>query len=81
MNHSIFFSSFFFSFSQQLQNKSRVSRPSENLEGKTELVTLAWQENKKRESLSEVIQLPIPYELPPQPYGPQGQATLIPSWW
>lgn len=27
-----------------------------------------------RESSSEVIQLPMPYELPPQPYGPQGQA-------
>ena len=43
-------------------------------------MTLAWQENRKRESLSEVIQLPLPYELPPQPYGPQGQTILIPSW-
>ncbi|EOY28605.1 Tyrosyl-DNA phosphodiesterase-related isoform 1 [Theobroma cacao] len=31
---------------------------------KTKLVTLAWQGSKT----SEVIQLPVPYELPPKPY-------------
>ncbi|CAI0468154.1 unnamed protein product [Linum tenue] len=36
---------------------------------KTELVTLAWQEtSNSTSSPSEVIQLPVPYELPPRPY-------------
>ncbi|XP_022142241.1 tyrosyl-DNA phosphodiesterase 1 [Momordica charantia] len=47
------------------------SKPSGDFEERTELVTLAWKENMIRESSSEVIQLPMPYELPPQPYGPQ----------
>lgn len=34
---------------------------------RTKLVTLLWQGNKNTES-SEVIQVPVPYELPPQRY-------------
>lgn len=34
---------------------------------KTKLVTLAWQGNRTAES-AQVIQLPVPYELPPMPY-------------
>uniref|UniRef100_A0A5B6Z772 Putative tyrosyl-DNA phosphodiesterase 1 n=1 Tax=Davidia involucrata TaxID=16924 RepID=A0A5B6Z772_DAVIN len=34
---------------------------------RTKLVTLAWQGSRKQNS-SEVIPLPVPYELPPQPY-------------
>ncbi|XP_043688917.1 tyrosyl-DNA phosphodiesterase 1 isoform X2 [Telopea speciosissima] len=33
-----------------------------------ELVTLCWRGNQSMDSSSEVIPLPIPYELPPQPY-------------
>ncbi|KAL5578945.1 hypothetical protein UlMin_011387 [Ulmus minor] len=35
---------------------------------KTELVTLQWERSSNAVSTSEVIQLPVPYELPPQPY-------------
>ncbi|KAL0442896.1 UNVERIFIED_CONTAM: Tyrosyl-DNA phosphodiesterase 1 [Sesamum latifolium] len=34
---------------------------------KVKLITLAWRENRSEE-LSEVIKLPVPYELPPRPY-------------
>lgn len=34
---------------------------------RTKLVTLAWQGNSNTDS-SEVIRLPVPYELPPKPY-------------
>ncbi|XP_073061478.1 tyrosyl-DNA phosphodiesterase 1 isoform X2 [Primulina eburnea] len=37
---------------------------------KAKLVTLAWKGNFKEE-LSDVIQLPVPYELPPRPYSSQ----------
>ncbi|XP_055826134.1 tyrosyl-DNA phosphodiesterase 1 [Solanum dulcamara] len=40
-------------------------------EGKrTKLVTLAWQ-GKGNDDSSEVIKLPVPYELPPKPYSPE----------
>ncbi|EXB31386.1 Tyrosyl-DNA phosphodiesterase 1 [Morus notabilis] len=35
---------------------------------KTELVTLNWQRSSNAVSLSEIVKLPLPYELPPQPY-------------
>ncbi|XP_010240926.1 PREDICTED: tyrosyl-DNA phosphodiesterase 1 isoform X2 [Nelumbo nucifera] len=38
---------------------------------RTKLVTLRWQGNQSSNSSSEVIQLPVPYELPPQPYSPE----------
>ncbi|KAF8410690.1 hypothetical protein HHK36_003223 [Tetracentron sinense] len=42
---------------------------SENAQGKRmKLGTLCWQGSKSSDSLSEVIPLPVPYELPPQPY-------------
>ncbi|XP_065879228.1 tyrosyl-DNA phosphodiesterase 1 [Euphorbia lathyris] len=41
------------------------SRAGSDVSG-TQLVTLAWQGTK--DSSSEVISLPVPYELPPQPY-------------
>ncbi|KAG8385702.1 hypothetical protein BUALT_Bualt03G0072600 [Buddleja alternifolia] len=47
------------------KNKSTSSRSSEVT--KTKLVTLAWKGNRDEEE-SEVIQLPLPYELPPRPY-------------
>uniref|UniRef100_A0A1D1XM86 Tyrosyl-DNA phosphodiesterase 1 n=1 Tax=Anthurium amnicola TaxID=1678845 RepID=A0A1D1XM86_9ARAE len=38
-----------------------------NEKHKTRLVTLCWQRNKATDSC-DVIPLPVPYELPPQPY-------------
>nr|DAD23283.1 TPA_asm: hypothetical protein HUJ06_024746 [Nelumbo nucifera] len=32
------------------------------------LLTLCWQGNQSKNSSSEIILLPVPYELPPQPY-------------
>ncbi|KAH7545799.1 hypothetical protein FEM48_Zijuj01G0132100 [Ziziphus jujuba var. spinosa] len=37
-------------------------------EGRTELVTLNWERSSNTVSSSGVITLPVPYELPPQPY-------------
>ncbi|PSS04715.1 Tyrosyl-DNA phosphodiesterase [Actinidia chinensis var. chinensis] len=49
----------------------KCSRPSESSEVKrTKLVTLAWQGSKTTDS-SEVIPLPVPYKLPPEPYSPE----------
>lgn len=41
----------------------------------TKLVTLAWNERVKKED-GEVIQLPVPYELPPRPYSSAGLFCL-----
>lgn len=49
------------------EDKLTASRSSEAK--KLKLVTLAWNENQNEE-LSEVIKLPVPYELPPRPYSP-----------
>ncbi|XP_031500494.1 tyrosyl-DNA phosphodiesterase 1 [Nymphaea colorata] len=35
---------------------------------RTELVTLCWEESKNVNSSSEIIRLPVPYQLPPVPY-------------
>ncbi|CAI9087769.1 OLC1v1021938C1 [Oldenlandia corymbosa var. corymbosa] len=37
----------------------------------TKLVTLDWRGNTAANSSTEVIQLPVPYELPPKPYTPE----------
>lgn len=47
------------------QGESKLSRNSGNIE--TKLSTLCCNRNKNTQS-SEVIQLPVPYQLPPQPY-------------
>lgn len=38
-------------------------------------MTLNWHGNRNSDSSSEVIKLPVPYELPPQPYTTEGQST------
>ncbi|CAN6690048.1 unnamed protein product [Malus baccata var. baccata] len=48
------------------KDKSGLSETSEA--SRTTLVTLNWQGNRNTDSSSEVIKLPVPYELPPQPY-------------
>ncbi|KAJ4703195.1 Tyrosyl-DNA phosphodiesterase 1 [Melia azedarach] len=46
--------------------------PIENPEiQKTKLVTLNWHGNQNTGASSEVISLPVPYELPPQRYSPE----------
>ncbi|XP_039119814.1 tyrosyl-DNA phosphodiesterase 1 isoform X2 [Dioscorea cayenensis subsp. rotundata] len=35
---------------------------------KSKLVTLCWKENGRISSSTEAVQLPVPYQLPPQPY-------------
>ncbi|KAJ0983151.1 hypothetical protein J5N97_011406 [Dioscorea zingiberensis] len=39
---------------------------------KSKLVTLCWKGNGRTDSSTEVIQLPVPYQLPPQPYTSEG---------
>ncbi|XP_062013416.1 tyrosyl-DNA phosphodiesterase 1 isoform X1 [Rosa rugosa] len=51
------------------EDKSEESDNSESRRNK--LVTLNWQGNRNTDSSSEVITLPVPYELPPQPYTTQ----------
>ncbi|KAM5588614.1 tyrosyl-DNA phosphodiesterase 1 [Rosa sericea] len=51
------------------EDKSEKSDESESRRNK--LVTLNWQGNRNTDSSSEVITLPVPYELPPQPYTTQ----------
>lgn len=50
----------------EFQHKDRSSENSEVR--RTNLVTLTYQRSKNSNSSSEVIPLPVPYELPPQPY-------------
>jgi hypothetical protein len=39
---------------------------------KTKLVTLCWQGDEEKDPSAEVVRLPVPYQLPPQLYGPEG---------
>ncbi|KAK9267484.1 hypothetical protein L1049_009910 [Liquidambar formosana] len=48
------------------KDKGKLSEKSEAQ--RTKLVTLTWQGGRNADSSSEVIQLPVPYELPPQRY-------------
>ncbi|XP_062189183.1 tyrosyl-DNA phosphodiesterase 1 isoform X3 [Phragmites australis] len=36
---------------------------------KTKLVTLCWKGDEEKELSTEIVRLPVPYQLPPQPYG------------
>lgn len=40
------------------------------------LVTLAWQ-GKGNDDYSEVLKLPVPYELPPKPYSAEGLSSAF----
>lgn len=60
--------------SVEFQDKSGRSETSEA--SRTRLVTLNWQGNRNTDSSSEVIKLPVPYELPPQPYTAEGSPFL-----
>ncbi|KAF5474729.1 hypothetical protein F2P56_006600 [Juglans regia] len=52
-----------------MEDKSRLLENSEV--PRTTQVTLTWQGSRNSDPTSEVIPLPIPYELPPQPYTPE----------
>ncbi|XP_039796386.1 tyrosyl-DNA phosphodiesterase 1-like isoform X4 [Panicum virgatum] len=38
---------------------------------KTKLVTLCWKGDEESEPFTKTVRLPVPYQLPPQPYGPE----------
>lgn len=38
---------------------------------KTKLVTLCWKGDEEKDPSAEVVRLPVPYQLPPQLYGPE----------
>lgn len=59
----------------EFQDKCRLSENSE--EERTKLVTLTWQGSRNPDSSSEVTQLPVPYELPPQPYTSEGHPLYL----
>lgn len=40
---------------------------------KTKLVTLCWKSDEEKEQSTEIIRLPVPYQLPPKPYGTEGE--------
>lgn len=46
--------------------------------GETRLATLCWKGNNPKES-SKVIHLPVPYQLPPQPYNSSGKRLICSS--
>ncbi|KAJ0983320.1 hypothetical protein J5N97_011575 [Dioscorea zingiberensis] len=50
-----------------LKKGGRVPPPNGD-DFKSKLVTLCWKGNGRTDSSTEVIQLPVPYQLPPQPY-------------
>lgn len=44
---------------------------------KSKLVTLCWKENGRISSSTEAVQLPVPYQLPPQPYTHEGEWFVL----
>ncbi|TVU38611.1 hypothetical protein EJB05_11995 [Eragrostis curvula] len=38
---------------------------------RTKLVTPCWKGDEEKERSTEIVRLPVPYQLPPQPYGPE----------
>jgi tyrosyl-DNA phosphodiesterase-1 len=39
---------------------------------RTKLVTLCWKGDEEEEPSTKTVRLPVPYQLPPQPYGAEG---------
>ncbi|XP_011629341.1 tyrosyl-DNA phosphodiesterase 1 isoform X1 [Amborella trichopoda] len=54
--------------SSSSRDLEKYELPSTSEEGKTKLVTLCWQANESEELSSEIVPLPVPYKLPPEPY-------------
>lgn len=51
-------------------------------EERTEMVTLNWERSlNAAPSSSKIIQLPVPYELPPQPYTSEGLCYSFYLFW
>ncbi|KAJ4976556.1 hypothetical protein NE237_001662 [Protea cynaroides] len=58
-----------FSCTDNASSSEVIGGSSQNAGGrKRKLGTLCWQGNENTDSSSELIPLPVPYELPPQPY-------------
>ncbi|KAK9151884.1 hypothetical protein Syun_010193 [Stephania yunnanensis] len=49
-------------------SENKCGSSSNGQDHRTKLVTLCWRGNNNQDLPSEVISLPVPYELPPQPY-------------
>jgi hypothetical protein len=46
---------------------------------RTKLVTLGWKGDEEKERpTEEIVRLPVPYQLPPEPYRPEGLSLLSP---
>ncbi|CAM0906128.1 unnamed protein product [Alopecurus aequalis] len=56
-----------FSCTEKRPNQDKLSL-GKNI--KTKLVTLCWQGDEEKDPSAEVVRLPVPYQLPPQLYGP-----------
>ncbi|KAL6840577.1 hypothetical protein ACP4OV_029441 [Aristida adscensionis] len=57
---------------QTLQSIPKFSCTEKNgasLTIKTKLVTLCWKSDEEKETSTEIVRLPVPYQLPPQLYG------------
>nr|XP_015646620.1 tyrosyl-DNA phosphodiesterase 1 [Oryza sativa Japonica Group] len=56
-------------FSCTGKNNSNLNNLAPGKEIKTKLVTLCWKSDEEKEQSTEIIRLPVPYQLPPKPYG------------
>ncbi|KAG8080276.1 hypothetical protein GUJ93_ZPchr0007g4553 [Zizania palustris] len=56
-------------FSCTAKNHSNLDNLAVGDRIKTKLVTLCWEGNEEKEPSTEIVRLPVPYQLPPQPYG------------
>jgi tyrosyl-DNA phosphodiesterase 1 len=46
---------------------------------RTKLVTLGWKgDEEKEQPTEEIVRLPVPYQLPPEPYRPEGLSLFSP---
>jgi hypothetical protein len=59
----------------EFQDKCKLSENSEV--ERTKLVTLTGQGSRNSDSSSKVTPLPLPYELPPQPYTSEGHPLSL----
>uniref|UniRef100_A0A0A9GJG6 Tyrosyl-DNA phosphodiesterase 1 n=1 Tax=Arundo donax TaxID=35708 RepID=A0A0A9GJG6_ARUDO len=56
-------------FSCTEKNRSNLDSLALGGKIKTKLVTLCWKGDEETEPSTEIVRLPVPYQLPPQPYG------------
>lgn len=56
-------------FSCTEKNRSNLDNLALGEKVKTKLVTLCWKGDEEKEPSTRFVRLPVPYQLPPQPYG------------